>query len=69
MVPVLVGEGAHGFDGSGAAIGLSAWFFASQVVLGLLIRGRDSGIRRTIRLVLAVAYVGLLTLVEPRPEA
>lgn len=69
VVPVLIGEAVHAFAGSGPPIALSAWFLGSQVVLGLVTPGRDRGVRRALRLILAVAYVGLLTLVEPRTEA
>ena len=67
-VPVLAVEAAHGFEGSGPVLALASAYFVLQVGLALTVGGAGRGARGLARFLIAVAFVGSLTLVETRTE-
>ncbi len=65
-LPVIIGEAVHGFEGSGSILVLTLGYFGLQVVLGVTVGGNVKGSRGLLRFLLAIAYVGTLTLIETR---
>jgi diguanylate cyclase (GGDEF)-like protein len=68
-VPVLAVEAAHGFVGSGPVLALASAYFVLQIALALTVGGAGRGVRGLARFLLAIAFVGLLKLVETRTDA
>ncbi len=67
-VPVIVGEAVHGFAGSAEVVLLTAIYFGLQVLLAVTVGGAARGARGLARFILAVGFVGAMTLVEPRTQ-
>lgn len=65
-VPVIIGEAVYGFAGSGSVLVLTFGYFCLQVALGATVGGTAKGTRGLVRFLLAIAYVGALTLIETR---
>lgn len=67
-IPVIIGEAAYGFAGSGPVLGLTVGYFVLQLLLGLTVGGTARGTRGLVRFLLAIAFVAALTLLETRTQ-
>jgi diguanylate cyclase (GGDEF)-like protein len=68
-VPVVLAEAVSGFAGAGSILALTVAYFCLQVVVGMTVGGAARGLRGTARFVLAIGFIAILTLVEPRSAA
>jgi diguanylate cyclase (GGDEF)-like protein len=65
-VPVVLTQAVAGFDGAASILALTVAYFCLQVMIGMTVGGAARGLRGTARFVLAVAFIAILTLLEPR---
>lgn len=67
-IPILVVEAAHGFAEAGPVLGSTLAYLALQLGLAIVVGHRRRGWIATLRFVIAIGFVGLLSFVEPRTE-